>query len=119
MSRARRAAEKRGHRAEQLAALLLNLKGYRIIERRFRSRAGEIDLVARRGRRLAFVEVKERADTEAAAWSLTPHQQARIARAAKHWLALKGPGRADEMSFDVILVAPWRWPRHIRDAFRV
>ncbi|MFQ5626876.1 MAG: YraN family protein [Methyloligellaceae bacterium] len=116
---ARRAAERRGTRAEILAALLLRAKGYRILERRFRSRAGEIDLVARRGRHLAFVEVKARARTEQAAWALSPRQRARIARAAEHWLAMKGEARDLDMSFDVVLIAPWAWPRHIVSAFRV
>jgi putative endonuclease len=115
----RRAAERKGHWAETQAALLLRLKGYRIIERRFRSRAGEIDLIARRGRRLAFVEVKARRTLDQAAWAVTPRQQARIARAAEHWLAIQGETREFDMSFDVVLVAPWTWPRHIASAFRV
>ncbi len=116
---ARRVAERRGHWAETLASLLLRMKGYRIIERGFRSKAGEIDLIARRGRRLAFVEVKARRSTAEAAWAVTPRQQARIIRAAEHWLAITGePGDID-MSFDVVLIAPWTWPRHIAAAFRV
>lgn len=116
---ARRAAERRGQWAETLAALYLQAKGYRILERRFRSRAGEIDLIARRGRHLAFVEVKARRTSEQAAWAVTPRQQARIARAAEHWLAIKGAEQPLDMSFDVVLFAPWRWPRHIASAFRV
>ena len=116
---ARRAAEHRGTRAEILAALLLRAKGYSILERRFRSRAGEIDLVVRRGRRLAFVEVKARARMEQAAWAVSPRQRARIARAAEHWLAIKGGEHDLDISFDVVLIAPWTWPRHIVSAFRV
>jgi len=118
-TRARRAAEHRGHRAETLPALLLRVKGYRIVERRFRSRAGEIDLIARRGRRLAFVEVKARRTPSEAAWAITPRQQARIIRAAEHWLAIQGGGEDFDMSFDVVLIGPWAWPRHIASAFRV
>ena len=120
MSRpARRAAERRGQRAETLAAFLLRAKGFRIVERRFRSRAGEIDLIARRGRRLAFVEVKARATAGEAAWAVTPRQQARIARAAEHWLAIRGQGVEFDITFDVVLIAPWTWPRHISSAFRI
>ena len=120
MSRpARRAAERRGIRAEILAALLLRAKGYRIVERRFRSRAGEIDMIARRGKHLAFVEVKARARLDAAAWAVTPHQRTRIARAAEHWLAINGGFSDLDMSFDVVLIAPWKWPRHISGAFRI
>ncbi len=115
----RRAAERRGQRAETLAALCLQLKGYRIIERRFRSRAGEIDLIARRGKMLAFVEVKARRTIDTAAWAVTPRQQARIARAAEHWLAMRAMNEDFDISFDVVLIAPWTWPRHIASAFRV
>lgn len=116
---ARRAAQRRGHRAELAAALLLRAKGYRVLERRFRSRAGEIDLVARRGRRIVFVEVKERASSADAAWAVTPRQRARIVRAAEHWLAIRGVSGDFDVSFDVVLVAPWSLPRHIPSAFRV
>jgi len=115
----RRAAERRGQRAETVAALLLQAKGYQIIERRFRSRAGEIDLIARRGKRLAFVEVKARRSASEAAWAVTPRQQARIARAAEHWLAIRGMEEDFDIGFDVVLIAPWTWPRHIASAFRV
>ena len=115
----RRAAERRGKKAELVAAALLRLKGYRILQRRFRCRAGEIDVVACRGNRVAFVEVKERKSSMEAAWAVTPRQQARIARAAEAWLASRPPQRDFEISFDVILIAPWSWPRHIVSAFRV
>ena len=118
-TRARRAAEHRGHRAETLAVLLLRIKGYRIVERRFRTRVGEIDLIARRGWRLAFVEVKARRTPGEAAWAISSRQQARIIRAAEHWLAIQGGTQDFDMSFDVVLIGPWAWPRHIASAFRV
>jgi putative endonuclease len=118
-AKARRAAERRGRGAETLAALLLRAKGYRVLERRFRSPAGEIDIVARRGRRVAFVEVKERAGADDAAWAVTPRQQARIARAAEHWLAARRYAGDFDIGLDVILVAPRTLPRHIPDAFRI
>lgn len=114
---ARRAAERRGHRAEAIASLLLMAKGYRIVEKRFRSRVGEIDIIAARGRRIAFIEVKERASTDEAAWAVTPRQQARIIAAAQSWLARNPPKRDFEISLDVILIAPWSRPRHIAGAF--
>ncbi len=115
----RRRAYRTGRLAEAAAAVLLTIKGYRVLERGFRSPAGEIDLVARRGRTLAFVEVKSRATLADAAWSVTPRQQARIARAAEHWQALN-PKFADcGISLDVILIKPWSPPRHLQGAFRV
>lgn len=115
---ARRSAERRGRGAETLAALFLAAKGYRPLTRRYRSPAGEIDLVVRRGRRIAFVEVKERRTVHAAAWAVTPRQQARIVRAAEGWLARNAPHGDFEIGFDVVLISPRTWPRHIVDAFR-
>lgn len=117
--RDRRAAERTGRRAEAAAALLLMAKGYRILARRLRTPVGEIDLVAARGKRLAFVEVKRRGSSGDAAWALGPRQQARIARAAEYWLARHPAYARRDIGFDVILSAPRSWPSHLRDAFRV
>ncbi|HXC57545.1 MAG TPA: YraN family protein [Rhizomicrobium sp.] len=112
-------AEKRGRSSETLAALLLRLKGYRILGRRVRTRAGEIDLVARSPQGvLCFVEVKARGAARDAALSVAPRQQARIARAASLFVAGK-PGLARAaMRFDIVTVSPRTLPRHIRDAWR-
>lgn len=79
---------------------------------------GEIDLVARRGRLLVFVEVKRRADLAAAGEALRPRQQLRIARAAEVFLQRKPALRDHDCRFDVIAVAPWRRPLHLRDVWR-
>jgi len=116
--RRRQAAQRRGLRAETLAAWWLRLKGYRILARHLRLGVGEIDLVARRGRVLALVEVKRRESLAAAAESVLPRQRQRIARAAEAFLA----GRPDlgglAVRFDVVLLAPGRLPRHIEQAWR-
>ncbi|MEI9885608.1 MAG: YraN family protein [Rhizomicrobium sp.] len=113
----RRAAEKRGRGSETLAALLLQLKGYRILARRVRTGAGEIDLVAKSPRGvLCFVEVKARAQARAAAESVAPRQQQRIARAASLFVAARPALARRPMRFDIVTVAPV--PRHIRDAWR-
>lgn len=119
MTRSRKAAERKGRLAEALAALLFWLKGYRIVERRCRTPVGEVDLIALRRRRLVFAEVKLRGGTDEAAWSLTPRQQARIARAAEYWLSRKPAYQGHDVAFDVVLMAPWTWPVHMRDAFRI
>lgn len=110
-------AEKRGRSSEMLAALLLQMKGYRILGRRVRNHAGEIDLVARSPRGvLCFVEVKARTGERAAVESVSLRQQQRIARAAALFVAGK-PGLARAaMRFDIVTVSPL--PRHIRDAWR-
>ena len=115
----RRAAERRGHRSESLAALLLRLKFYRILGRRVKTHAGEIDLVALSPSGLVcFVEVKARGEERMAALSVSPRQQARIAHAATLFLA-KRPALAKKgVRFDIVAVAPRRLPRHLPDAWR-
>lgn len=111
-------AKRRGRRAERLAALRLMLAGYRIVARNFRSPSGEIDLIARRGSTLIFVEVKIRDSHHAAAWSISPRQQARIRRAAEAFLASRPELATFSLRFDAMLLAPWRAPRHLIDAWR-
>jgi putative endonuclease len=113
------AAEKRGRRGETLAALLLRIKGYRILGRRVRTHAGEIDLIARApAGPVCFIEVKVRADEMLAAGALGLRQQARIARAAELFLAARPELAAKGARFDVVSVTPGAFPRHIRDAWR-
>jgi putative endonuclease len=117
--RDRRIAESHGRRAETLAALWLRCKLYRVIGRRVRTPVGELDLVAQSPTgMLCFVEVKARADTDGAAQSLTPRQQERIGRAAVLYLGTRPALRHKGVRFDVILVAPRRLPRHVKDAWR-
>lgn len=114
---ARRAAYLRGHTAERLAALLLIAKGYTILARRHAGHGGEIDIVARRGRTLVFVEVKQRADLDAASLAITGVKRQRFARAARHYLARNTWAMEVTVRCDAIFLAPWRWPRHVQDAF--
>jgi putative endonuclease len=119
MAERRKAAERHGRRAEALAALLLRLKFYRILARRVRTRAGEIDLVARAPSGLVcFVEVKARGDEAQASDAIGARQQGRIARAAALYLAGRPELAHRGVRFDVIAVLPGRWPRHLRDAWR-
>lgn len=106
-----------GLSAESKAAAYLMMKGFRIAARRWRSPAGEIDIVARRGKLLIFVEVKARARLDDAAYSVTDRQQRRIAGAAGAWLAAHPDDVSCDMRFDAILVAPRRLPQHIVAAF--
>jgi putative endonuclease len=113
----RRARERAGRRAEALAVLYLRLKGYRIEGRRVRTPAGEIDIVARRGGLLIFVEVKARVRHAAALEAVTPRQRRRIERGAE-WFAARTRSPAAGMRFDVVAVRPWRLPSHLADAWR-
>jgi len=113
----RRGREAWGRRGEALAAWRLRLAGYAIVGRRERTHAGEIDLVARRGRLVAFVEVKTRA-LEPADDIVSLRQRGRVARAAEALLARRRDLTGLDVRFDVVIVRPWRWPRHVRDAWR-
>lgn len=114
---ARVAAFRTGLSAEARAAAYLMAKGYRILAKRFRTRYGEIDLVARRRDLIVFVEVKARASLDDAAYAVTPRQQRRIIDAAQAWL-MAHPEHAElELRFDAVLVAPRRLPRHLLAAF--
>ena len=106
-----------GLSAESRAAALLIAKGFRILARRFKTRVGEIDIIARRRHLLVFVEVKARGDLDEAAFAVTPRQRQRIAAAAEAWLAVHGDKAFRDMRFDAILVAPGKLPRHIQGAF--
>jgi putative endonuclease len=108
----RRAAEQRGRGAETLACWYLRLKGWRILARRARVRGGEVDIVARRGRMLAFVEVKARATEDAAAFALDDWRLRRVVVAAER-LAPRYLRDGDDVRIDALFIVPGRWPRHM------
>ena len=114
----RRRREAAGRSAESFCALVLRLKGFRILARRFRTPAGEIDIVARRGGLLVFIEVKARDDLAMAAESVGPRQRRRIAVAARLFLQKRPDLQGLDRRFDVMLLTPRRLPRHISDAWR-
>ena len=113
----RRAAYRRGRAAEAVAAAWLRLGGYRILARGLRTPVGEIDIIARRGGTLAVVEVKSRASLAAAAAALSAHQRRRIVRALQWYLAGKPALARLSPRFDLVVLAPGRRPRHLRDAW--
>jgi putative endonuclease len=106
-----------GIAAECRAKGLLESKNYRILAERYKTKGGEIDLVAKRGDHLAFVEVKGRKTHEEAAYAVLPRQQARIALAAEIFLGEHSELSHCSASFDVILVSPGRGCAHIEQAF--
>jgi len=115
----RSGAEARGRASETLAAWALRLKGYRILARRLKTPLGEIDMVALPPfGPVCFIEVKARASHDAAILSVGQGQRSRIARAASHFLAGRPALRKRGARFDIIAVAPGRWPRHHADAWR-
>lgn len=116
-SRKRRSAYLLGLRAETLAALRLQLAGWRILERRFLAGGGEIDIVAVRGGCVAFVEVKARATMDAALSSITAQKRHRMRRAASVWVARNPWAASKTLRADAVFLSPRRWPRHEPNIF--
>jgi putative endonuclease len=113
----RQQAERRGHQAETAALILLRLKGYRLLARRFKSHHGEIDLIMRRGQTTAFIEVKARKTYDEAVMSVTPYQSKRISAAAALWMAKDQIAAQSFCRFDIVAVNAYLWPKHIKNAF--
>lgn len=113
----REAAEQRGRRAETLACWYLRLHGWRILARRARVAGGEVDIIARRGRMLAFVEVKARSSDDAAAFALDEWRLRRVVAAAER-LAPRYMRDGDAVRIDALFVVPGRWPKHLADVWQ-
>ncbi|GIU66418.1 YraN family protein [Candidatus Phycosocius spiralis] len=111
-------AERSGRWAEALAALSLQLKGYAILGRRVQTGLGEIDVIARRGTVLAFIEVKMRQNASDPATLLRSSQMSRIIKSATGWCANRPWTQHFTWRYDLIIVRQWCWPVHMRDAWR-
>ena len=110
-------AEKRGHRSEWLAAWALRLKGWRIVAKRFKTKTGEVDLIARRRDLIIMVEVKARASLIEAMDSVTPTAQRRIEAAGDIWLARQPDFSKLSVRYDLVAVLPRQWPVHVERLF--
>lgn len=110
-------ALRRGSLAEYRAALSLLLKGYRIVAFRYRTKLGEIDIIARKGDLVACVEVKARRSLEQSVFAVSGSAQRRIRAASDLWLAKQPDAARLSMRYDIVSVTPWRWPVHLPDAF--
>lgn len=113
----RRKAFRRGHRAEVVAALYLIAKRYRIVAIRYRTRVGEIDIIARKGDLVACIEVKARSSEAGAVFAVTGAAQHRIRAASDVWLARQPDAHRLSIRYDIMAVRPWRLPMHLVDAF--
>jgi putative endonuclease len=108
-------AHRRGLLAEAWAELALRCKGYRILARRFRTPFGEVDIIARRGTVIAFVEVKARGDLALAGSAITKKSWQRMERAAQYYLKYNRMEAAMTLRLDAILISTGRhWPKHIQ-----
>ncbi|WP_375393438.1 YraN family protein [uncultured Sphingomonas sp.] len=112
----RRVAEAAGRRGERMAGWWLRLKGWQILDRRVRTPAGEVDIVAKRGGLVAFVEVKARATAAELDFAIDERRLARVAAAAEYLMPCYA-GAGEDIRIDVILLAPGTRPRHIENAW--
>ncbi|TPW30886.1 YraN family protein [Martelella alba] len=110
-------AERRGRRAEWIAALYLTCKGYRIVAMRYKTPSGEIDLIARKGDLAIFIEVKARKSRESAIDAVSYEAMRRIRAASDLWLKRQKNWHAISSRFDIVAVTPGRLPQHIPNAF--
>ncbi len=115
--RKRLKALRRGSLAEYRAALSLLMKGYRIVAFRYRTKLGEIDIIARKGNLIACVEVKARRSLNDSVFAVSELAQRRIRAASDLWLAKQPDFTRLSVRYDIISVVAWRWPIHLPDAF--
>ena len=115
--RARLKAYRRGHVSEWLAAGALMVKGFRIVALRYRTKLGEIDLIARRGDLVLIVEVKARRTLIEAMEAVARTSERRIEAAADLWLSRQPDFGRLSVRCDMVAVLPWRWPVHVENAF--
>ena len=107
----------KGKRAEYAALLYFMGKGYRPVKLRYKTKVGEIDLIVRRGTELVFVEVKARADRTDAAYAIHTKNQSRVMQAAQQFLQQYPSYSGCQVRFDAMLIAWYKWPRHLVNAF--
>lgn len=106
-----------GRRSEWFAILWLAAKGYRLLARRFGGKGGEIDLIVKRGRTVAFVEVKARGAIEDALVAITPQKRRLVELRIRQWLAQNPWAMDHALRMDAVFLAPRRWPRHLPRVF--
>lgn len=106
-----------GLRAETWARFYLRCKGWRVLTSRYKVPGGEIDIIARRGDLVIFVEVKGRPTLDQALETITTQKQRRISQSVRLWLSHNPWAMNKSLRGDALFIAPRAWPRHIADAF--
>ena len=105
--------------AEFLARLFLRVTGWQILAHSYAAHGGEIDIIAKRGSLIIFVEVKARQNRDAALFAIDGRKIARLSKAARHWLARHPAAQSYGLRGDAILMVPWRWPERVEGAFEL
>lgn len=112
-------AGQRGHIAEWLAAGFLFVKGYRILSRRYGGKGGEIDIIAKRGRTIIFVEVKARAAMQDATQAISRDKARLVSQRVRQWLANNDWAVDCTLRADAVFIAPGHMPRHVTQVFEI
>ena len=110
-------AFRRGWISEYLAAFYLMMKGYRILSLRYKTRVGEIDIIARKGDIVVFCEVKARPSVDDAIFAVNATTQKRIRDASDFWLSRQKNASRLSQRYDVIAIVPLALPKHIENCF--
>lgn len=118
MKNSRQISELKGRIAEIIAIIFLSCKLYNIIKYRYKTNFGEIDLIAIKGNNLVFIEVKQRQSIQKAQESVSAYQQKRIIEAANFFIAKHNWAQNLMLRYDIIATAPFKLPKHYKDAFR-
>jgi putative endonuclease len=113
----RKEAERRGHRGEWFAAWYLRLKGYRVMAMRFKTKTGEVDIIARKKDLVAMVEVKARPTVLEAMDAVSATAQRRIESAGDIWLAKQPDFAKLSVRYDLIAILPRKMPVHVERIF--
>ena len=113
----RRSAERKGHKGETIAVILLMLKGYRIVARRYKTRLGEVDIIARKRDLIAMVEVKARNTLGEAMDAVDRTAMRRIEAAGDIWLAKQRDFARLSVRYDLVAIMPRKWPVHVKRLF--
>lgn len=113
----RQKAYRKGYIAEYIAAIFLLIKGYRICNMRYKTKLGEIDIIARKGNLAIFIEVKARATRQLGVDAVSYQSQNRIRDASDLWLAKQRNPQLISQRYDIIVMTPWGFPTHFLDAF--
>lgn len=119
MTTRKQAAWRWGVLAERMSIWLLRFKGYKVLETRYKTKMGEVDIIASRGRKIVFIEVKARPDLKRGLECISSKQRERIYHAAQIFLSRNPKKDFNQLRFDVMVVVPWRLPYHLEDAWRL
>lgn len=109
-----------GYFSEWIAVVYLIFKGYRIVKRNFKNPLGEVDIIAKKGDTLIAVEVKSRHGKDSQIGDVVTRRQCKRIINGMKWFLSSNPKFNDfAIRFDVVLVKPFQFPKHLENAYCV